>query len=102
MSAAELRELAQTSLYQAAILAPTGIARLSAASILRKNTAKYVVGSVAPQNLDSSGSSLAGDFSSGAEVVLGITTARVRSYTDADLRIDSANRADHLRRSRAA
>ena len=77
MSAAELRELAQV--FPACRQHPqfARIARLLPPQSYVKNTAKYVLGSVALQNLDAPVPASLVDFSSGAEVVLGITTARV-------------------------
>jgi hypothetical protein len=104
MSAAELRELAQD------LPLPAGNTRnlpglpayLSPQSYV-KNTAKYVVGSVALQNLDAPVPASLVDFSSGAEVVLGNynssggeATLMLISYPTPQIA------ADHLRRIEAA
>jgi len=104
MSAAELRELAQN------LPLPAGNTRnlpglpayLPPQSYV-KNTAKYVVGSAALQNLDAPVPASLVDFSSGAEVVLanynssgGEATLMLISYPTPQIA------ADHLRRIEAA
>jgi hypothetical protein len=104
MSAAELRELAQD------LPLPAGNTRnlpglpayLPPQSYV-KNTAKYVVGSAALQNLDAPVPASLVDFSSGAEVVLGNynssggeATLMLISYPTPQIA------ADHLRRIEAA
>lgn len=104
MSAAELRELAQS------LPLPAGNTRnlpglpayLPPQSYV-KNTAKYVLGSVALQNLDAPVPASLVDFSSGAEVVLGNynssggeATLMLISYPTPQIA------ADHLRRIEAA
>lgn len=104
MSAAELRELAQ------GLPLPAGNTRnlpglpayLPPQSYV-KNTAKYVVGSVALQNLDAPVPASLVDFSSGAEVVMGNynssggeATLMLISYPTPQIA------ADHLRRIEAA
>ena len=104
MSAAELRELAQS------LPLPAGNTRnlpglpayLPPQSYV-KNTAKYVLGSVALQNLDAPIPASLVDFSSGAEVVLGNynssggeATLMLISYPTPQIA------ADHLRRIEAA
>ena len=104
MSAAELRELAQ------GLPLPAGNTRnlpglpayLPPQSYV-KNTAKYVVGSVALQNLDAPVPASLVDFSSGAEVVLGNynssggeATLMLISYPTPQIA------ADHLRRIEAS
>jgi hypothetical protein len=104
MSAAELRELAQD------LPLPAGNTRnlpglpayLPPQSYV-KNTAKYVVGSVALQNLEAPVPASLVDFSSGAEVVLGNynssggeATLMLISYPTPQIA------ADHLRRIEAA
>ncbi len=104
MSAAELRELAQS------LPLPAGNTRnlpglpayLPPQSYV-KNTAKYVVGSVALQNLDAPVPASLVDFNSGAEVVLGNynssggeATLMLISYPTPQIA------AEHLRRIEAA
>jgi hypothetical protein len=104
MSAAELRELAQD------LPLPAGNTRnlpglpayLPPQSYV-KNTAKYVVGAAALQNLDAPVSASLVDFNSGAEVVLGNynssggeATLMLISYPTPQIA------ADHLRRIEAA
>jgi len=104
MSAAELRELAQDLPLPAGNTRNLpGLPAYLPPQAYVKNTAKYVVGSAALQNLDAPIPASLVDFSSGAEVVLGNynssggeATLMLISYPTPQIA------ADHLRRIEAA
>ena len=104
MSAAELRELAQDLPLPAGnTRSLPGLPAYLPPQSYVKNTAKYVLGSAALQNLDAPVPASLVDFSSGAEVVLGNynssggeATLMLISYPTPQIA------ADHLRRIEAA